>query len=295
MSDDPKPAPAAPVGTAAVMSAWSGLDRMAQLVVGGSIAAIVVIILGLPFGAWDSADFILMVLVAAIVALVAVGLGVNSRNPGPLALLEAGAAAVLAVLAVWNFIEILFDLDQDDRGGIIGIILTVALAGAGVVVLVGAVDRLGGPRALGVRDGRGATVAAIGFVLVLVGWAANLSISYWTMAQASLSLAVLTVATVVILASRRVESPIPVAWAGVVLGVFGAILGFGQWGELNKLGRERIELGATDFGAFLVYAIGLVMIIVGGVMTALEQKPITMAMDSAVETIEPADRVNRIE
>ena len=110
-------------------------------------------------------------------------------------------------------------------------------------------------------------VAAIGFVLVLVGWAANLSISYWTMAQASLSLAVLTVATVVILASRRVESPIPVAWAGVVLGVFGAILGFGQWGDLIKQG-DKVELGATDFGAFLLYAIGLVMIIVGGVMTA---------------------------
>jgi drug/metabolite transporter (DMT)-like permease len=164
-----------------------------------------------------------------------------------------------------------------------------------VAVLVGAVNRLGGPRALGVRDGRGATVAAIGFVLVLVGWAANLSISYWTMAQASLSLAVLTVATVIILASRRVDTPIPVAWAGVALGVFGAILGFGQWEDLNKLGRERVELGLTDFGAFLIYAVGLVMVIVGGVMTALEQKPIQVAMDSAVETIEPADKVNRIE
>ena len=119
----------------------------------------------------------------------------------------------------------------------------MALAGAAIAVLVGAISRLGGPRALGVQDGRGATVAAIGFVLVLVGWAANLSISYWTMAQASLSLAVLTVATVVILASRRVESPVPVAWAGVALGVFGAILGFGQWGDLIKLGREQVELG----------------------------------------------------
>jgi hypothetical protein len=295
MTDDPKSKPAAPVGTAAVSAAWSGLDRMERLVVGGSIAAIVVTILGLPFGTWDSTDFVLLVLVAAIVALVAVAMSVNSRNPGPLALIEAGAAVVLAVLAVWNFIEILFDLGQDDRGGIIGILFTVALAGAGVAVLVGAVNRLGGPRALGVRDGRGATVAAIGFVLVLVGWAANLSISYWTMAQASLSLAVLTVATVIILASRRVDTPIPVAWAGVALGVFGAILGFGQWEDLNKLGRERVELGLTDFGAFLIYAVGLVMVIVGGVMTALEQKPIQVAMDSAVETIEPADKVNRIE
>jgi len=167
----------------------------------------------------------------------------------------------------------------------------VALAGAGIAVLVGAISRLGGPRALGVQEGRGAAVAAIGFVLVLVGWAANLSISYWTMAQASLSLAVLTVATVVILASRRVESPIPVAWAGVVLAVFGAILAFGQWGDLIKEG-DKVELGATDFGSFLLYAVGLVMIIVGGVMTALEQKPVSFAMDSKVE-VEPADTINR--
>ena len=290
MIDDPGPRPAAPTGTAAITAAWNGLDQTAQLVVGGSITAIVVTILGLPFGAWDSTDFVLVVLVAAIVALVAAALAVNSRNKGPLALLEAGAATVLAVLAVWNFIEIVFDLDHI-RGGIIGIILTVALAGAAIAVLVGAISRLGGPRALGVQDGRGVMVVAIGFVLVLVGWAANLSISYWTMAQASLSLAVLTVATVVILASRRVESPIPVAWAGVVLGVFGAILGFGQWGDLIKQG-DKVELGATDFGSFLVYVVGLVMIIVGGVMTALEQKPVSFAMDSKVE-VEPADTINR--
>ncbi|MFL5650693.1 MAG: hypothetical protein ACJ777_05380 [Chloroflexota bacterium] len=295
MTDDPKPGPAAPIGTAAVVAAWSGLDPMARLVVGGSIAAIVLTILGLPFGTWPSTDFVLLVLAAAIVTLVAASVATTSRNPGPLALIETGAATVLAVLGVWNLIEVLFDLDLDGRGGIIGILFTVALAGATIAAVVGAVDRLGGPKAFGVREGRGATVAAIGFVLVLVGWAANLSISYWTMAQASLSLAVLTVATVIILASRRVESPVPVAWGGVALGVFGAILGFGQWGDLNTLGREQVELGLTDFGAFLLYAVGLVMIIVGGVMTALEQKPVEFGIDSSVETIEPADRIERVE
>ena len=269
---------------------------MARLVVGGSIAAIVVTILGLPFGTWDSTDFVLLVLVAAIVALVAAAMSVNSRNPGPLALIEAGAAAVLAVLAVWNFIEILFDLDQDDRGGIIGILFTVALAGAGVAVLVGAVNRLGGPRALGVRDGRGATVAAIGFVLVLVGWAANLSISYWTMAQASLSLAVLTVATVIILASRRVDDADP---GRVGRGCPRRLRGDPR---VRPVGRPRTSSVASGSNSgsptsvrSCIYAVGLVMVIVGGVMTALEQKPIQMAMDSAVETIEPADKVNRIE
>lgn len=292
MSEGPTPTPAAPTGTSAVTAAWSGLDRMARLVVGGSIAAIVITILGLPFGTWDSTDFVLLVLASSIVALVAASLAVTSRNPEPLAMLEAGAAAVLAVLAVWNLIEILFDLDQDDRGGIIGLVFTVALAVAGIAVLVGAVRRLGGVRALHVTEGRGTTVAAAGLILVLVGWAANLSISYWTMAQASLTLAVLTAATAIILASRRITSPVPAAWAGVILAVFGAILAFGQWGDLNKLGRERIELGPDDFLAFLLYAIGLALIIVGGVMTALEQRPVNIAMD-AIETVEPADRIER--
>jgi hypothetical protein len=291
MTDAPGPASAAPTGTAAITAAWAALDQTAQLVVGGAIAAIALTILGLPFGTWDSTDFVLVVLVAAGTAIVTAVLAQTSKDPGPLALIEAGAATVLAVLGVWNLIEILFDLDQDDRGGIVGILFTLALAAATIAVLVGAIRRLGGPRALGVDGGRGTMVAATGFVLVLVGWAGNLSIGYWTMAQASLSLAVLTVATVVILASRRVEAPVPIAWAGVAFGLFGAILGFGQWGDLIRLGREKVELGPMDFIAFLLYAIGLVMIIVGGVMTALEQKPITMAMDSAVEKVEPADRL----
>ena len=61
MTDDQEPTPTAPIGTAAVVAAWSGLDQMAQLVVGGSIAAIVLTILGLPFGTWDSTDFVLLV------------------------------------------------------------------------------------------------------------------------------------------------------------------------------------------------------------------------------------------
>ena len=101
-------------------------------------------------------------LAAAIVALVAAVMGTTSRDPEPLAFLEAAAAMVLAVLGVWNFIEILFDLDEDDRGGIIGILFTIALAGASDVVLVGAIRRLGGVRVLGVTEDGGVAVASRG-------------------------------------------------------------------------------------------------------------------------------------
>jgi len=294
MTDSPKPTSAAPTGAEAVTAAWSGLDRLAQYVVGGSIAAVVITILGLPFGTWDSTDFVLLILAASIIAMVAAAAGTTSRDPEPLALLEGASATVLAVLAVSNLIEILFNLDLGDRGGIIGILFTIALVIAGVVVLAGAFQRVGGLPALHLTEGRGVGVAAAGLILVLVAWVLNLSIGQWTMAGASLSLAVLTVATAVILVSRRVSSPIPAAWAGVIVAVFGAILALGQWGDLNALGQEQVELGPLDFLAFLLYIVGLVMIIAGGVMTALEQKPINLAIDKH-ETVEPADRVNRIE
>ena len=285
--------PTAVAAATATLAAWNRLDQLAQLVVGRSIGAIVVTILGQPFGSWASTDFVLVVLVAAGIALIAAMLGRNSHDPEPLAMLEAGAATVLGVLAVWNLVEVLFDVGEGVRGGIVGLLFAVALAVAGVAVVAGSIKRLGGVRALQVTQGRGATVAVGGFIAALIGWAINLSIGHWTMAQASLSLAVLTVATAIVLASRRIASPVPAAWAGVVLGVFGAILAFGQWSDLITLGHEDVVLSAVDFLAFLVYAIGVVLVIAGGVMTALEQRPVTFAMD-AVET-EPADPTKRVD
>ena len=55
-----------------------------------------------------------------------------------------------------------------------------------------------------------------------------------------------------------------------------------------------MQFGLIDYLAFLVYIVGLVMIIAGGVMSALEQRPIDLAMDKA-ETVEPADRVGPVE
>lgn len=241
--------------------------------VGGSLAAIVITILGIPVGAWASTDFVLIMLVASI-ASVATAWAVRSYNqpmPIPLPVVELGAGAVAAVLAIWNLIEVVFDLDAP-RGGIFGVILAIGLAIAAVAILVGAVRRNGGARDVLMPGDLGSRIALGGLVLVLIGWALNLSISYWTMSAATLTLTVLTLATVIIVASGRISTPIPAAWVGVVLGVFGAYLALELWGELADLGENRVDLAITDILPFLIYVVGILAILAGGVLTALQQQ-----------------------
>lgn len=276
-------APTAPRAPGAAMTAWSKLDRTSQLVAGGSIAVVVIAILGLPIGAWDSTDFVLIVLVAAVIAAAAAWLGSGSARamPIPLSAIELGAGAVIGVLAIWNVIEILFDLDQDGRGGVLGWVLAAGLAIAGTVVLVGAFRRNGGLRAVLMTGDLWTRIAVIGLALVLVGWALNLSVGYWNMSAATLTLAVLTLAAVIIVISRQVEIPVPAAWAGVVLGVFAAILAVSQWSELARLGDTRVDLSIIDILAFLIYLFGLGLIVLGGVLTALDQGATKPAGDEA--------------
>jgi hypothetical protein len=252
------------------LAAWRQLDLTSQLVIAGSVAAILITLIGIPFGAWVSTDFVLMVLAAGIVAGLAAGFRTGEILATPLALLELGAGAVLGVLSVWNLIEILFDLDQDTRGGVVGIVLTVGLAVAGVAVLVGAVRRNGGLRMLLPTDDRWAAITLLGLVVILAYWTLNISVGYWTMAAASLSLGVLTLAAVIVAVSRQIESPIPAAWGAVALGALGVLLALGQWGALMDLGKG-MALTPIDILGFLVYLIGIALIIVGAVMTALDQ------------------------
>ena len=276
-SPDDAPLASAPAGSSpgpnAASIAWSNLDATSRLVVAGSLAAIVITILGVPIGAWVATDFVLIMLVASI-ATAATAWAVRSYNqptPIPLPIVELGAGAVAAVLAVWNLIEVVFDLDAP-RGGIVGVILAVGLAIAAVAVLVGALRRGGEARDVLMPGDMWSRIALGGLVLVLIGWALNLSISYWTMSAATLTLAVLTLATVIIVASGRIATPIPAAWVGVVLGVFGAYLALELWGELADLGENRVDLAITDILPFLIYVVGILGILAGGVLTALQQQ-----------------------
>jgi hypothetical protein len=254
--------------------AWSRLDDTSKVVMGGSLAAVLILIFGVPFGVWSGADFVLIMLLATIATSATAGMARtwNQPMPVPLAVIELGAGAVAAVLAVANVIESLFDIDHP-RGGIVGVVFAIGLAIAAGAIFFGALRRNGGWRAVLWTGDIWMRVALGGLGLVLIGWALNLSIGYWTMSAATLSLAVLTLAALVIVVSPRIEVPFSAAWVAVVLGAFAAFLTLELWGELGDLGR-RVELSIVDFVPFLAYVVGMLAILVAGVLVALEQQGI---------------------
>ena len=257
--------------SADLKGAWSGFDRTAQLLAEVSAAAFLLTLVGLPLSVWDSAPFALIVLVASVATAVAalVGGSAAARSlPLPLPTVELAAGLIAAILALLNVVEILFDLDHlDGSSGIVGLVLAVALAIAAVGLLVLATRRGADLRGAIAHGDQGTKVAAVGLGLVVLGWAFNLSISFWTMGQAALPLAVLALAAITIAEAPRIEAPVPVAWVGAAIAAFGAILLSANWGDLTHLGSVQIVLDPSDFVGFLGYAAGTAMIIAGGVLS----------------------------
>lgn len=268
LASDPSQPPASAVAllSADITSAWSKLDDNARLLVGASVAAFVILVVGLPLSVWDSAPFALLVLTASVFTAVTGWFGASPAFralPISRATIELLATVVGVVLAVLKVVEILFDLSVD---GIVALLIGAALAAAAVAGLVAAQRRGADPLAFR-RGDQGARIAALGLLLVVVGWVVNLTISFWTMGQAALPLAVLTIAALVVAEAPRIPSPVPVAWVGAGIGALGAILALANWGDLVSLGRTQLVLGAGDFLGLLVYSIGAALIIAGGVVS----------------------------
>jgi hypothetical protein len=266
---------AAAAVSADLAAAWAGLDRPAQLLAGASIAAFVITLIGLPLSVWDSAQLTLLVLAATVVTGVAAWFGGHPAArtmPIPLPTIELGAALVATVLSVGKVVEIVFDFDALDRsGGVVGLVLAVGLAVASVGLLAATMRRGADLRRAVTRGDQGAKIAVLGLLLVLLGWAFNLSVSFWTMGQAALPLAVLTIAALTVAEAPRFRAPLPVAWVGAAIAVFGALVLLAQWGDLTSLGRTELELDPGDFLGFLAYTAGTALIIAGGVMSGRGQ------------------------
>ena len=264
--------------------AWARLDQSARLLVSGSVAAIVIVLVGLPLSVWDSAPFALLVLTASIITAITAWFGASPvfRDLSDPARHDRACRDPRRRRhsRCSRPIEILFDLDTD---GIVGLVVGVALVGAATVVQVVAAQRRGADP-LGVHQGRpGTKIAAVGLLLVLIGWAFNLSISFWTMGQAALPVAILTIAALTVAEAPRIQSPVPVAWVGAGIAVFGALLALAHWSDLLTLGRTELTLEPIDFLGLLAYSIGAVLIIVGGVLSGRDQwRP------SAASTATPA-------
>ena len=253
--------------SADITAAWNNLDRNARLLINGSAAALILVLVGLPLSVWDSANFALLILTAAIFTIVTAWFGATptARSlPIPIATIEFIAAGVAATLGIIKAIEVLFDLDSD---GVVGLVLAIALAVATVVMVMAAIRRGADPLGAVTTGDQGVKVAAAGLAIVLAGWAINLSLGFWTMQQAALPLAVLVIAALTIVEAPRIASPIPVAWVGAAIAAFAAILAIGHWGDLTRLGRTEVSLDLVDYLGFLGYALGIVLIIAGGALS----------------------------
>lgn len=281
-------APGAISGTAAlsadIKTAWANLDPTARRMATASVAAFVLVVIGLPLSVWDSAPFALLLMAATITTGVTAWFGSSPAMrslPLHVSTIELIATHVAAILAIMKVIEVVFDLDLN-VGGVVGLVVAVALAGATVAMIIAATHRGADPLGAFTRGDQGTKIAAAGFVLVLLGWAFNLSLSFWTMGAAALLLAILTIAALTVAEAPRIQSPVPVAWVGAAIAIFGALLVLGNWNELLTLGRTDVELDPGHFIGILAYTAGTASIIAGGILSGRSQwTPPTVASDPA--------------
>ena len=246
---------------------------------GGSIALIVLALLGAIVNAWeDSGTLVGLVVIAAVAAAIAAFLRTRTDagakpSPIPLETIEFAAGAVATVLAVLRVVELAFDFDDlDSYGGVLGAVVTVGLLVAAGAVLVGALRRDPTLRADILASDRGTRLAVAGLALVVLAWLLNLSIGFWNMNAAATSVALLTFGAVLVVVQRRwlaVLEEVPLGWVGAGFGVVGLLLAIGLWGELMDIGRTRVDLEFIDFLPQILSFLGIAGIIVGGILAGL--------------------------
>ncbi len=277
--DEPTPpagTPGPPVAPAPAiarppMPDLSALDATSRLIVIGAAVAIGVAIIGGLLKTWDSTDFLLLILAGGIAAGVAAWFTATAKgdkpSPLPLGSIELAGVAVLLALGLLRLIELIFDLDAiDGLGDVTDLVASVVLVGAAGAMGMAVLRRDPSLARLGLDRDQGTRIAAIGLLLLLAGWAINVSFGYWRMSGGTLSVALATFAFVAILTAPswvKVLPGIPVAWVGVVFGVVVAFLAIGLWGSLGRLG-EDVDLGLLDYLGFVLYSLGIVGIIAGG-------------------------------
>lgn len=249
---------------------FASFQPASRLLIGGAAAVVIVIVLGMAIGAWHLDPFGVLMIIAAVVAAGAAW-SQEAMSVGPatrpwLPVLESAAGAVATALAGLSLVEMLGDIDDmNDYGGVIGLLLGVVLVAASMAVLWGALQRTT-PDLRGTQ--RGAQVAALGTGLVLLAWILHLVIGFWAFAPATWGLTAIVLAAVLLLSAGREGLPAWLPWVAVGLGVFAAWVAVGQWSALMSIGERELELELMDYLPFLIYVVGILLVIGGGVLAA---------------------------
>jgi len=280
----PAPAGAGAGSTTTAAGLMARLDTAGRYIAGGSAAAIVILLLGVPLGAWELGGYALVVLLAAVVALVIAFVSSPSTSgswPVPARDIALLAGVLMSVLAVLNVFEMLADFDDidDDRGGVVGVVLTVGLAAASLAVFVGGLlarrgtDLVG---AAGRRSDRGTRLALAGLGLDLVAWLIMLTISVYALGQtASFGIAASVLAVLVLVVGADPDHgwrlPIPAAWIAVGLSLVAAFTLLQGFDEYNRI-NARFGLDALDSILFFAHAIAVLAILAGSILSAVDRQ-----------------------
>ncbi len=271
--------------------AFAAFDPASRIVIIGSAVMLVVAVIGLIIGAWQLNPFGFILIIAAVIAAGTAWIGETMTVPDaaestfPVGQLASGAVATsLSLLAV---VEMIGDLDDmEDYGGPLGLLLGIVILGASTVVLWGAMRRTA-PDLRGAE--RGAMLAAVGAGLVLLAWVLHLTIGFWALGPASWGLAAIIVAAVLLLVAPDVRLPSWIGWVAVALALFAGWTAFGQWGALMDVGEDQVVLGLEDYLPFLVYIAGILLVLGGAVMTAIQATPAASAALAGVLRSDPKD------
>ncbi len=246
-------------------------DQQTQMACGAGFAVALIGLIGSLIGAW-SLDFSGVILIAAGLvssgtAYVFFGREIGSPIVATRDLILAGGT-IAAALGILFVAEILTDSDElDTYGGILGLVLTLGLGVAGVVLYYAATQWWsGGPagpwRSIVGSGDRPAKLVLIGAWMVLIGWFGNVTFGFWFLRAGVEVITLVLLAALVMRADADSEEPlrlpIPAAFVALGLAIVGAIIAIQHTVSFIDQGG-----GIDDWTAQLIYVGGIVVAIVG--------------------------------
>ncbi len=285
----PETAPAAPAAAApaaVALPAWSSLDAPSRRIAGAGIATAIIGALGGVAGAWLFSWSGLILILAGVLAVAAAGMASGAaRRTMPIAARDLALAGgtIAAALGVLFLAEIVFDIDDlESYGGLVGLVITIALAVAGIVLYIAASARWSGgaaapwTTALAARD-QSTRLVLLGAALVILGWLGNVTIGVWYLEAGSEVVTLVLLAALVVRAAADPEQPLrlpfPVAYVAVGLTAVGAIIAFQHTTSLLDEG-----VGIASWIPMLPYIAGVAVALAGSILAAIATMPRTPAV-----------------
>jgi hypothetical protein len=274
-------AAAASAATAQAAATLADLRGAPRSVFFGAIAIAIIGVVGVALDVWPMMWTGVILILLGVAAAVLVWLGAAGTNVLPFAgrYVDLFAGLVATAIGAGGIVEAVFDLDQDDL--VARLIAYGALAAAGLFVVL-ATGRAwpGGAGAIAkpVRPGaeRGGRLAFLGILLVILGWLVNVTVGVWTWYPASLVVfLILVVAVVLLMISDDAfgpRIPVPAAWIAAGVAIWAALITFIEHVQ-SFVNQDRFEPGLEDWLGVALYAAGIVLVVIGTVLMAINARP----------------------